>query len=147
MNQLTTVRLDLIGLGNMGQSHARSIIDGKVPGLELTAVADQDAERLEPFKEVAHFNDGLELIKSGSVDAILIATPHYSHTTLGIAALEAGIDTLVEKPISVHKEDCERPIAAWQNKDVVFSAMFNRRNDPAYCKVKSLIESGELDSM
>jgi predicted dehydrogenase len=51
---------------------------------------------------------------------------------------------LVEKPISVHKADCEELIAAWQDKNVVFSAMFNQRTDPAYCKVKELIENGEL---
>jgi len=147
MNKNTTVRLGIIGLGNMGQSHADNIIAGKVPGLVLVAVADQDAERLDRFKDAAHFSDGFELIKSGIVDAILIATPHYSHTRIGIAALEAGIHTLVEKPISVHKQDCERLIAAWQDKEVIFSAMFNQRTDPAYCKVKSLIESGEFGTV
>jgi len=147
MTKNKTVRLGIIGLGNMGQSHADNIIAGKIPDLELAAVADLNAERLEKFKDAAHFSEGLELIQSGTVDAILIATPHYSHTTLGIAALEAGIHTLVEKPISVHKEDCERLIAAWQDEKVVFSAMFNQRTDPAYCKVKSLIESGELGTV
>lgn len=149
MDKSKNVRLGIIGMGNMGQSHADKIVSGKVPGLELAAVADQDAERLSKYPDVAHFSDGLELIRSGStsVDAVLIATPHYSHTTLGVAALEAGIHTLVEKPISVHKEDCEQLIAAWQNKDVVFSAMFNQRTDPTYCKVKQLIESGELGAV
>ena len=49
-----------------------------------------------------------ELIKSGEVDAVLIATPHYSHAPIGIQALEAGLHVLVEKPLCVHKADCER---------------------------------------
>jgi predicted dehydrogenase len=147
MNQIKKVRLGVIGMGNMGQVHADKIVDGRVPGLELAAVADQYSERLAKYADAAHFTDGLELIGSGSVDAVLIATPHYSHTTLGIAALEAGLHTLVEKPISVHKEDCEQLIAAWQDKNVVFSAMFNQRTDPAYLKLKQLIESGELGTV
>jgi predicted dehydrogenase len=147
MKKSKTVRLGIIGMGSMGQSHTKNILEGKVPNLELAAIADQDAERLAAYKDSAHFSDGLEMIKSGCIDAVLIATPHYSHTTLGVAALEAGIHTLVEKPISVHKEDCEKLIAAWTNKDVVFSAMFNQRTDPAFRKVKDLIDSGELGAV
>ncbi|HBR93422.1 MAG TPA: oxidoreductase [Opitutae bacterium] len=142
-----TVRLGIIGMGNMGTSHAKNIIDGKIPNLELAAIADQNPERLEKFKDITHFSEGMDLIQSGTVDAVLVATPHYAHTTLGIASLEAGLHTLVEKPISVHKEDCERLIAAWKDEKLVFSAMFNQRTDPAYRKVKSLIESGELGSV
>eukprot|EP01043_Picozoa_sp_COSAG02_P075896 COSAG02_NODE_15861_length_1135_cov_1.410232_2_plen_99_part_00 len=54
-----------------------------------------------------------ELLNSGIIDAVLIATPHYSHTTIGVAALAAGLHVMVEKPISVHKEDCETLIAAY----------------------------------
>jgi predicted dehydrogenase len=147
MKKSKTVRLGIIGMGSMGQSHTKNILEGKVPNLELAAIADQDAERLAAYKDSAHFSDGLEMIKSGCIDAVLIATPHYSHTTLGVAALEASIHTLVEKPISVHKEDCEKLIAAWTNKDVVFSAMFNQRTDPAFRKVKDLIDSGELGAV
>lgn len=139
-----SVRLGIIGLGNMGQTHATKILAGEVPGLELAAVADSDRARLAKYVDAVHFSDGMDLIQSGDVDAVLIATPHYSHTTLGKAALEAGIHTLVEKPISVHKEDCEELIAAWKDKNVVFSAMFNQRTDPAFCKVKELLDNGEL---
>lgn len=128
----------------MGSHHARNILDGKVPRLRLTALCDRDAEKLKAFDGVKTFTDTDALISSGEVDAVLIATPHYDHTTLGIKALEAGLHTLVEKPISVHKEDCERLIAAHTNKDLVFAAMFNQRTDPRYIKLKELIDTGEL---
>ena len=138
------VRLGIIGAGSMGSHHARNILDGKVPRLRLTALCDRDAEKLKAFDGVKTFTDTDALISSGEVDAVLIATPHYDHTTLGIKALEAGLHTLVEKPISVHKEDCERLIAAHTNKDLVFAAMFNQRTDPRYIKLKELIDTGEL---
>ncbi|MCB1123672.1 MAG: Gfo/Idh/MocA family oxidoreductase [Verrucomicrobiae bacterium] len=138
------VRLGIIGLGNMGNFYARAILDGKVPGMRLTAVCDMDQDRLAAFSEAEPFTDPDTLFKSGVVDAVHIATPHYFHTTLGIAALEAGLHVLVDKPISVHKADCERLIAAHTNKDLVFCGMFNQRTDPHYLKLKSLIDNGEL---
>jgi len=138
------VRIGIIGMGNMGSAHAKSIIDGKVPGLLLTAIADRNADRLSGYPDVLTFTDAGELLASGSVDAVLIATPHYSHTTLGASALKAGIHTLVEKPISVHKADCEKLIAAWTDQKVVFAAMFNQRTNPAFQKLRQLIQEGEL---
>tara|TARA_Y100000588_G_scaffold155574_1_gene169635 strand:- start:14997 stop:16160 length:1164 start_codon:yes stop_codon:yes gene_type:complete len=140
------VRLGIIGLGNMGNYYARSILEGEVPGLQLRAVCDMDESRVASFEKegVTPFTGTDELFKSGAVDAVQIATPHYFHTTLGIAALEAGLHVLVDKPISVHKADCERLIAAHTNKDLVFAGMFNLRTDPHFLKLKSLIESGEF---
>jgi predicted dehydrogenase len=138
------VRLGIIGLGNMGNFYAQAILDGKVPGMCLGAVCDMDKDRIAAFEGVGQFTDTDELLNSGVVDAVHIATPHYFHTTLGIAALEAGLHVLVDKPISVHKADCERLIAAHTNKDQVFGGMFNQRTDPRFLKLKSLIDNGEL---
>src|SRR5213075_7552 len=98
----------------------------KVDRCDLVAVCSTSPQKLEAFKEkgLKIFNDGLKLIKSGAVDAVLIATPHFQHTTLGLAAINAGVHALVEKPISAHKADAERLIAAHRkNPKVVFAGM------------------------
>lgn len=141
---MNTVKLGIIGVGNMGTAHAKNILAGKVPGLELAALCDHKPERLEDFADIAKFGSAEELIASDKVDAVLVATPHYDHTTLGAATLQAGKHLLVEKPISVHKADCERLIAAHTDKNLVFAAMFNQRTDPHYTKLRELIEGGEL---
>lgn len=128
----------------MGSNHARNIIAGKIPGMELAAVCDVNAEAFKAFPDCKSFTDASEMIRSGKIDAVLIATPHYGHTTIGIEALKAGLHVLVEKPISVHKADCERLIAAHQGEDQVFAAMFNQRTDTRYTKLKELIDQGEL---
>ncbi len=143
----TTVRLGIIGMGNMGAAHARNLREGKVPGLVLAAIADRDPARLTGYGDTKTFSDGVAMMTSGQIDAVLIATPHYSHTTLGIAALEAGLHVLVEKPISVHKADCERLIAAYTRPELIFAAMFNQRTDPSYRKLRQLIQSGELGTV
>ena len=141
---MASVRLGIIGLGNMGAAHAQSILAGKVDRLELAAVCDSGAARLAGFPNVRGFSDPAALIGSGAVDAVLVATPHYSHTPIGIAALRAGLHVLVEKPISVHKADCARLIAAHRRPAQVFAAMFNQRTDPCYRAIRRLLQDGGL---
>lgn len=81
---------------------------------------------------------------SGLVDAVIIATPHYAHTTIGIEALKAGLHVMVEKPISVHKADAEKLLAAHTDKKQVFGAMLNQRFNPYFLAIKRLIDNGEL---
>jgi predicted dehydrogenase len=141
------VRIGVIGLGSMGMAHARSILDGKIPRVVLAAVCDQQQTVMSTFSGVPSFTSSEDFIRSGLVDAVLIATPHFAHTAEGIAALQAGLHVLVEKPISVHKADCERLIAAHQRGRQVFAAMFNQRTDPFYTKLRGLIQNGELGAL
>ena len=141
---MNVVRLGIVGLGNMGAIHADSVLAGKIRGLELTAVCDGDASKLGRYQGIGHFASADAMIAAGVIDAILIATPHYYHVPIGIAALQAGMHVLVEKPISVHKADGERLIAAHQGRRQVFAAMFNQRTDPLYQKIRAMIQGGEL---
>ena len=59
-------------------------------------------------------------------------------------ALQNGLHVLVEKPISVHKADCERLMAAHTDSRQVFAAVLNQRTDPSYMKVREMIRNGEL---
>jgi predicted dehydrogenase len=138
------VRVGIIGVGDMGSVHAKSLLAGKINRCVLTAVCDHNAEHLTPFPQAKAFTRGEDLIRSGLVDAVLIATPHYDHTVTGMDALRQGLHVLVEKPISVHKADCQRLIAAHTNKRQVFAAMFNQRAYPSYRKLHELIRNGEL---
>jgi predicted dehydrogenase len=142
---MTKVRIGIIGMGNIGQHHYGYLSAGKVVRAELVAVSDAIVSKLERYKPLHIFSDGEELIRSGLVDAVIIATPHYQHTTLGIAALNQGVHAMVEKPISAHKADAERLIAAHaKNPKLVFAGMFQLRAEPRYLKIQQLIQSGEL---
>ena len=144
------VRIGIIGMGNMGRFHANDLLEGKVPRGELAAVGSTSPHKLEEYKEkgVQIFGSGEEMIASGAIDALLIATPHYQHTSLGVAALEAGLHIMVEKPISAHKADAERLIAAAAARpDQVFGAMFQLRVEPRYQKIRELVQGGELGDL
>jgi predicted dehydrogenase len=143
----STVRLGIVGIGNMGNGHAQNILQGKIPRMELGAVCDTDPEKLKRCPKTPGFATHHEMLKSGLIDAIMVATPHYDHTVIGIDAIAAGVHTLIEKPLSVHKADCQKLIAAYEKrtrKDLVFAEMFNQRTDPRYRKLRELLRSGEL---
>src|ERR1043166_5131609 len=126
---MNKVRLGIIGLGNIGKYHADYLSKGKVTRCELTAVCDAFAP-LDKFQSLKTFTDPEKLFRSGEVDAVIIATPHYQHTTLGMAALEAGLHIMVEKPISAHKADAERLVAAAQKPpQLQFAGTFQLRGE------------------
>jgi predicted dehydrogenase len=142
---MNSIRLGIIGMGNMGKFHADYLLAGKVKRAELTAVCSTSPSKLEKYKALKIFDDAGQLIRSGAVDAVVIATPHPQHPAQAIAAFEAGLHVMVEKPIASHKADAERLIAAARkNRKLVFAAMFQFRTEPRYLKIQKLIQGGEL---
>jgi len=140
--------MGIVGVGGMGSHHARYLKAGEVKRCELTALCDIDPDRLKDWTDYPTFAESRELIRSGLVDAVLIATPHYDHTTIGIDAFGQGLHVLTEKPISVHKADCERLIAAHKSSGgKLFGVMYQMRTEPLYRKIKQLIDSGELGDL
>ncbi len=143
------VRIGIIGVGNMGSSHLKRLHEGSVPGLKVTAVADINPERLEAAKkidaELACFDDGVKLMESGLVDAILVAVPHYDHPALSIEGLKHGLHVLCEKPAGVYTKAVEEMIAeADKHPELKFAMMFNQRTNCVYRKMRELVQSGEL---
>lgn len=139
------VRLALVGLGNIGQVHARALLSGAVPRMELAAVVDPDPARQAAFPQARGYASLDAALQSDAIDAVLIATPHPFHVPQAIAALETGRHVLVEKPVSSRKAECEQLIAAHRGRErQVLAAMFNQRTDGFYRKIRELITSGEL---
>ena len=142
------VRIGVIGYGNMGTAHVANIKAGKVPNLELAAVCDKAEARRnlakESYPEIAVFENAEEMYKSGLLDAVLIAVPHYDHPGLAIAAFEAGLHVLVEKPAGVHTKQVKEMNAAAEKSDKVFGIMYNQRTNPVYQKLREMINRGDL---
>jgi len=132
----------------MGKFHADYLQAGKVSRGELTAVCSTSPGKLGRYKTLQIFDDAGKLLRSGAVDAVIIATPHPQHAAQASAALEAGLHVMVEKPISSHKADAERLIAvARQHPKQVFAAMFQLRTEPRYTRLRHLIQRGELGDL
>ncbi len=146
------VRMGIIGIGNMGTAHAKSLNEGKVEGMRLAAVCDIDQSRLDWCKEnlsedVAAFADYKELIASGLVDAILVAVPHYFHPEIAIAGFEAGLNVLTEKPAGVYAKQVKEMNEAAKKSGKIFGIMFNQRTNPYFAKMREVVQSGELGEL
>ena len=144
---MNKVRMGIIGIGNMGSSHAKSIVDGQVKDMELTAVCDIQESRRQWCKDnlpdtVKVFDDATDMMKSGLIDAVLIATPHYDHPRLVIEAFNNNLHALSEKPAGVYTKQVREMNEVAQSKDLVFGMMFNQRTNHVYRKMHELVHSG-----
>jgi predicted dehydrogenase len=143
-----TVRFGIIGVGGMGTGHANNM--PKIPEAELTAVCDISPEALaaatETF-EVPGFQKHTDLLDSGLVDAVIIATPHYFHPPIAIDAMERGIHVISEKPMAVTVSGAEAMIETAARTGVVFAVMFQQRTLPIHQAAKRLVEEGRLGEL
>lgn len=135
------VRVGVIGLGNIGATHCQLLSDNKVLGAVLAAVASPSM-RTERAKQYAvpFFTDFRELLSSGLVDAVLIATPTYSHSEITALACAAGLHVLVEKPLAMSVGQADKLLASAQ-ADKKFAVMLNQRFHPHYLEMKALLEA------
>jgi predicted dehydrogenase len=153
LSQNDKLKMAVIGVGNMGSLHARGVRE--LDCTELLAVCDINRARAEGVAAqygIKAYADYRNLLAEAGVQAVLVATPHYDHTPISIAALQQGLHVLVEKPIAVHAEDARSMIDAYERAkagqpDLVFAAMFMQRTYGQYVKIKDLIDSDELGKL
>lgn len=143
------VKVGVIGVGNMGSSYVQLLDKGQIEGAALTAICSGNESRIEWVKnhtegEVQIFRDEESFLSESGVDAVLIATPHYSHPNLAIKAFDNGLHVLIEKPAGVYTKNVLEMNAAAKASGKVFSIMFNQRTNPLYQKLRYLIQLGEL---
>lgn len=144
------VRFGIVGVGNMGSSHAKSFLGGKVENGVLTAICDLKPEKLEKIRAMAGgetlacFTDYHELFSSGLVDAVIVAVPHYSHPQISMDALAAGLHVICEKPEGVYTKQVRELNEAAGKSDRLFTVMFNQRTNCVYRKMREMIQGGEL---
>lgn len=142
------VRFGLIGTGRIGQVHAASI--AAAPEAELAWVADPVIEGArgvaERFGGTATA-DPEELISSGEIDAVLIASPTATHVDLIEASVRAGLPVLCEKPIDldIARVEALRPLVSASGVPVALG--FNRRFDPNHAAAQARVAAGEIGEL
>ncbi|RIL06433.1 MAG: oxidoreductase [Proteobacteria bacterium] len=121
------MRYGIIGTGMMGCEHVRNL--ALVPGVAVTAIADPDATsrqwgRAAVGRDVEVYDDYRELLRRAPVDAVVIASPNFTHYEVLCAAFESGKHVLVEKPLCTEVEQCLRVVeAAARHPGVVWVGM------------------------
>jgi predicted dehydrogenase len=118
------------------------------PGAMVTAVCGRNLERAEAFAqqwEIPYvYNDADELIDSGHIDAVIIATSNDSHYPIGMNALQHGLHVLCEKPLALTYAQAAEMAALAQRKGVVTMTPFTYRYMPTARYLKELIDDGYI---
>jgi len=139
----TPLRVAVVGVGNMGQNHARVL--SSLSGAELVAVLDPDAERARAVtatyggRVFGHPEDLL-----GKVDAVTICTPSINHAEIGQFFLDNGIHCLIEKPLATTEADCLSLIEAAERQGLVLLVGHIERFNPAVRQLKEVLEGNRI---
>lgn len=145
MNQ--RLRVGVVGAGAMGASHVATLAAG-VPAAQVTRVFDMDTARAKEIASSvgAEIADSAESLVTGSdVDAVVIASPDFTHADLAVACIAAGKHVLCEKPLAVTADDARRVVDAEVGLGRrLVQVGFNRRFDPGFLDLKASIDDGTL---
>ncbi|HET7727635.1 MAG TPA: Gfo/Idh/MocA family oxidoreductase [Candidatus Limnocylindrales bacterium] len=136
----------VVGAGRAGMVHARNFAAG-LPGCRLVGVCDpatEVAERAAGELGCRAFADPLAAVTDDGVDAVVIASPTFSHAELAVAALSAGKHVLSEKPLAASLDDGRRIEAAAGRSDAAFMMAFMRRFDRGFQRARELVEQGAV---
>ncbi|MBI3668080.1 MAG: Gfo/Idh/MocA family oxidoreductase [Acidobacteria bacterium] len=146
-----TVRVAFVGTGNRGSYLLKHML--KVAGVKVVAVCDILPDRAEraadaiaqaggSAKTYADFRKMLDEQKD--IDAVVLATPDWTHKDLDIAILEVGKHLYAEKPLALTPEDCRMVVSAAKQAKGIFQAGFQLRHDPNRSAAERFIHSGGI---
>ncbi len=151
MDRAEKIRVAVIGVGTIGSAHTKSIYEGKIKGMQLTALCDIDRDKCRElagsYPDAYIFTSYEDMINEVELDAVIIATPHYMHPEIAIYAFEHGLNVLSEKPAGVYTSAAREMIAAAEKSGRLFSVMFNQRTNVLFSKAHELMESGTLGEL
>lgn len=140
------IRWGILGPGNIARGFAEDF--KHVADARLTAVASRSEQRAAEFAAdfhiPHHFGSYQDLLESGEVDVVYIATPHPQHAELCKAAIRCGVAVLCEKPFALNRRQAEEVFAlAREHKVFVMEAMWARFN-PVMCEVLERVKRGDI---
>ncbi len=143
------VRVGVIGCGKIANVHAAAL--HQLEEAEFVACCDQDEARAREYaarNSVPNiYTDVDAMLRSGTVDAVHVCTPHPAHERAVVAAAEAGVHVLCEKPVAISLAEADRMIDAADRAQVAFGVIFQRRFWPAARRIREAIDAGRLGTV
>lgn len=148
------IRVGIVGLGVRGAHHVNwvaghakecntsvaAVCDVWKPNLDRAAASVKDRFGEAP-KTSTRYGD---LLAMDDLDAVIVATPDFSHMKIALAALEAGKDVYIEKPMSLSVEEANRAVDLTREKQAVVQIGTQRRSDGILAAMRELVKTGVL---
>src|SRR5919201_5542543 len=142
-----TLRIGVVGTGMMGQDHVRRLATS-VPHAKVVAVSDVNLEQAKRVGEgvgARIYSDGHDLIADDQVQAVLIASPGFTHEEFTLACLAADKPVLCEKPLAPAIDACLRVVEAEAAKPRrLVQVGFMRRYDDGFRALKAAVDAGRV---
>ena len=144
-----TIRVGVIGTGLIGTEHANKLVN-VINGSTVSAVTDVNRARAEQVAaelgpDVKVFDDGISLINSDLVDAVLVCSIGETHAEYTLASIAAGKPVMCEKPLAPTTPECEAILEAEvKHGERLVIVGFMRRYDPGYREVKATLDGGTI---
>lgn len=138
---MTNLRAGLVGLGIMGQNHARVL--SSLSGVDLVAVADPQGDTRSVLPEHKILSSIEEVIAKG-VDYCVVAAPTAFHEEISMKLIDSGIHILIEKPIAHSLDSALRIEDAAKNKGIIGAVGHIERFNAALQQARNRIQAGEL---
>jgi phthalate 4,5-cis-dihydrodiol dehydrogenase len=139
------IRIGLVGLGTAGRSLPQAV--AKTTGFSFVAAADLRQEAREQYGAefgIQTSDSVAAMCELNDIDAVYVATPNPFHAEHAIVALEHGKHVMVEKPMALTLEDCDRMIAAAEKNRLKLMVAHTRSLNPPIRKMREIISSGRL---
>lgn len=139
----STLSIGLLGYGFMGKTHASSI--ARHPRARLAGVYSAPGDRaVVEALGVPFHDDWKALLDMPGLDAVVIATPTFTHADMAIAAMEKGLHVFLEKPMELTVDKCRAINEAASKHDVRLGLGHVLRFDPLYRSVKANVDAGKV---
>ncbi len=141
------IRCGVVGFGLAGRIFHSAVIRA-VDGLALVSIVERTGDSaLHAYPDVQIFRSLDEMLGSGDVDLVSIATPNSSHTALARQCLLAGKHVVVDKPLTITSADTAALIALARERDRLLVPYQNRRWDGDFLTVRKLLAAGSLGTL
>lgn len=147
------VRVGIAGIGYIAEEYIKLFTQGNIKNAAITALSSRNATHMQEVSEkyaldVSLFTDYDTMLKSGCIDMVLICTPHFYHPGMAVQAIEAGIHTMIEKPVGVFPEELEHLRACINRHPQVQSGvLYCRRANPVFSRIKQLLTENGIGQL
>ena len=142
------LKIGIVGAGIIGRAHASAIMNN--PDCRLEAVCDSVKEKALEIAKIHNakcFTDYREMAESVDLDAVIINLPHFLHCEATVFFLDKKINVLIEKPMAMSVEECDRMIMTAEKSGAKLAIGHVQRYYSAYREVKEIVENGRYGKL
>lgn len=148
------IRVGLAGIGSIAEEYIKLFCQGEIKCAFVSALSSRNYAHMVDIKSKYHleetklFNDYEAMLDSGTIDMVIICTPHFYHPNMAVSSIERGIHTLIEKPVGVFPDEIKSLMDCVERHPETFSGvLYCKRFNPAFAKIKQLLDDGAIGDL